>query len=82
MLVGLILKYRENMGGDYDSELVNQSFYQCFKDSSPLSFDTQEEALVKSLEFDWWKQIAKNTFESLDLLDNFSNFDDFFCGVI
>ncbi|WP_069790532.1 HAD-IA family hydrolase [Cyanobacterium sp. IPPAS B-1200] len=65
-------------GVDYDSELVNQAFYQCFKDSSPLSFDTQEEALVKSLEFDWWKQIAKNTFESLNLLNDFTNFDDFF----
>ncbi|MGY6529525.1 MAG: HAD-IA family hydrolase [Cyanobacterium sp.] len=68
----------QKYGVDYDRELVNQAFYDCFKNSSPLSFNTQEESLVKSLEFDWWKEIAKNTFESLNLLDNFTNFDDFF----
>lgn len=61
-----------------DRTLINEAFYQCFKDSSPLAFNTQEESIVKSLEFDWWKQIAQNTFASLGLWEQFTNFDDFF----
>lgn len=65
-------------GVNGDRTLVNEAFYQCFKDSSPLAFDTQEESIIKSLEFDWWKQIAQNTFTSLGLWEKFTDFDDFF----
>ncbi|MBE9222762.1 HAD-IA family hydrolase [Cyanobacterium stanieri LEGE 03274] len=68
----------QKYGVNYDSQLVNQAFYQSFQISSPLCFDTQSENLIKSLEFDWWKKIAENTFQSLNLLDQFTNFDDFF----
>jgi putative hydrolase of the HAD superfamily len=65
-------------GVEVDFSLLNQAFFQSFKDSPRLAFPNTKSDLIPELEFNWWKEIAASSFEIAGVRDQFSNFDDFF----
>lgn len=58
--------------------LLNKAFYKSFKVSPPLAFTDVEFAQITQLEFLWWKVIAYSTFTEVGVIEQFSNFDNFF----
>lgn len=87
--VGTIFDVRKSVGHIYSQiaethgvksipEVINNYFYESFKESSPLAFSNQNHEEIKVSEFNWWKNIAKNTFQKADLLKEFIDFDAFF----
>lgn len=65
-------------GVETDTEKLNSAFYESFKKSSPLAFSTTNENEIQELEFQWWKDIAHETFMMAGVRNQFTNFDYFF----
>lgn len=59
-------------------ELINPFFNQSFKAAPPLAFTYKNQEQIKKLEFDWWQKIAQDTFTKAGVIDQFTEFDDFF----
>ncbi len=87
--VGTIFGVKNNVGYIYtklaskygvirDAQIINQYFYQTFKESSPLAFDKIEYETVKKLEYIWWQKIAYQTFAKANALREFTDFEAFF----
>ena len=87
--VGTIFGVKNNVGYIYtklaskygvnrDANLINEYFYQAFKDSSPLAFDETEYETVQKLEYMWWEKIAYQTFTKANALKEFTDFYVFF----
>lgn len=72
---GLLAK---EFGVDAPTEAINTAFYDCFKASAPLAFPNENLLNIPQKEYDWWEAIAKNTFEQVGVLDQFSDFPTFF----
>ncbi len=71
-------KLASKYGVETDAKLINQYFYESFKESSPLAFDSTEYEVVRKLEYIWWKKIAYRTFAKANVLKQFTDFHDFF----
>ncbi|MGF1515740.1 MAG: HAD-IA family hydrolase [Elainellaceae cyanobacterium] len=67
-----------SFGVEADPEAVEQAFFQSFGAAPPMAFPDAERAVIPEQEFVWWKQVAQDTFGRLNLLNDFSQFDDFF----
>ncbi|MBL1211125.1 HAD-IIIA family hydrolase [Geminocystis sp. GBBB08] len=65
-------------GANREAEIINNYFYQAFKNSPPLAFETENEEEIKELEFEWWQNITYNTFNQDNKIQEFTNFKDFF----
>ena len=87
--VGTIFGVKNNVGYIYtklaskygvsrDANLINEYFYQAFKESSPLAFDETEYETVQKLEYVWWEKIAYQTFAKANALKEFTDFYVFF----
>lgn len=87
--VGTIFGVKNNVGYIYtkiaskygvtrDAELINQYFYQAFKESPPLAFKETNYELVQRLEYIWWEKIAYQTFAKANALKEFTDFHLFF----
>ena len=46
-----------------------------------MAFPEAAPARIPELEFEWWKAIALCTFELAGVIDQFTNFDDFFAEL-
>lgn len=90
--VGTVFGVKDSVGDAYvkisskygvvrDTKEINQYFYQSFKDSPPLAFDTQDKKEIKKLEYQWWGKIAYNTFKKANALKEFSDFKAFFAEL-
>lgn len=71
-------QYAHQYGVEIDAEQIEQAFANSFKSAPPLAFSPNELTLIKQQEFDWWKQLVSATFEQLEVLENFSDFNAFF----
>lgn len=71
----------ENFGVKSDAKKLNSAFYDSFKEASPLAFSTINNQKVQDLEFDWWKEIAEQTFTIAEVRNQFTNFDNFFLDL-
>ena len=71
-------QYAHQYGVEIDAEHIEQAFINSFKSAPPLAFSPNELTLIKQQEFDWWKQVVSATFEQLEVLENFSDFNAFF----
>ncbi|QSJ19937.1 HAD family hydrolase [Nostoc sp. UHCC 0702] len=60
------------------AETLNRTFIQSFKAAPPPIFPDTEPQDIPQLEFDWWRIIALNTFESAGVIKQFSDFSAFF----
>lgn len=65
-------------GVNRDAEVINNCFYQVFKNSPPLAFDTKNKEEIKDLEFHWWQNITYNTFNQDNTISEFTDFNTFF----
>lgn len=70
------MKIASKYGVKADEKLIDDYFYRAFRQSPPLAFPEFEP--VERKEYNWWKNIAFNTFKMADCLQQFSNFDLFF----
>ncbi|MGI0479745.1 HAD-IA family hydrolase [Geminocystis sp. CENA526] len=71
-------KLAQKYGVNTCADSIDQCFYQVFKESSPLAFDTHNEAEIKELEFKWWENITYNTFTKEGSIEQFNNFKEYF----
>src|SRR5689334_7305294 len=60
------------------AETLNKTFIQSFKAAPPPIFPDAEPQDIPQLEFEWWRTIALNTFESAGVIKQFSDFSAFF----
>ena len=65
-------------GVEIDAEKLNQAFIKSYQAAGDLAFMTTELNQRAEQEFIWWKNVVQTTFESIELLDKFSDFTDFF----
>jgi putative hydrolase of the HAD superfamily len=65
-------------GVDVPPDRLDEAFIQSFKTANPLAFPGVEAAKIPELEYQWWRAIAKATFEGAGVLARFSDFDAFF----
>lgn len=63
---------------EVSAETLNQAFIKSFKAAPPPIFPDAELQDLPQREFDWWRIIALNTFESAGVLKQFSDFSAFF----
>lgn len=87
--VGTLFGVKDSVGAIYGAiarqwgvmvspEMLNQAFYDSFKAATPLAFPGVNPSEIIELEFQWWEDIAKDTFARVGVLDRFSNFTSFF----
>ncbi|MBH8572027.1 HAD family hydrolase [Nostocaceae cyanobacterium CENA369] len=63
---------------EVSAETLNKTFIQSFKAAPPPIFPDAEAQDIPQREFDWWRTIALNTFESAGVIKQFSDFSAFF----
>lgn len=68
------LKY----GVKADAQLLNNAFRKSFQSAPSLAFTATEFQVINDQEFIWWKNVVQKTFEHIEMLDEFSDFTDFF----
>ncbi|CAD5969758.1 Haloacid dehalogenase-like hydrolase domain-containing protein 3 [Planktothrix tepida] len=87
--VGTLFGVRHSVGEAYriiadefgvkaEAEILDQVFFQCFLASPSMAFPGAEPGEIPQLEFEWWKAIAEQTFKTVGLYDNFTDFSVFF----
>lgn len=87
--VGTLFGVRDSVGSAYsqvaqdfgvslEAELVNTAFYQAFSTAQPLVFPQQEPSQIQPLEFQWWQNVAVETFKIAGVIEQFADFDSFF----
>lgn len=59
-------------------KLVNDAFFQAFAAADPLVFPDTDPKDIPECEFEWWRVIALRTFQKVGVLEQFTDFTDFF----
>ncbi|HIK04735.1 MAG TPA: HAD family hydrolase [Trichormus sp. M33_DOE_039] len=65
-------------GVEASAEILDQAFLQSFKAAPPPIFPDAESEDIPQKEFEWWRTIAVNTFESAGIINQFADFSSFF----
>ena len=65
-------------GVEVAAEPLNKAFGQNFAESVPLAFDKQDIISLPQKEYQWWYKVVRSTFEQLNALKSFKDFDLFF----
>ncbi|MEO1400196.1 MAG: HAD-IA family hydrolase [Cyanobacteria bacterium J06635_1] len=60
---------------------VDRSFYKSFKTAPPMAFPSAPKTDIPHLEYLWWRGVAQQTFERIELLSKFTDFEAFFAEV-
>ncbi|MBW4633852.1 MAG: HAD family hydrolase [Iphinoe sp. HA4291-MV1] len=68
----------QEFGVEVCADTLNKTFIQSFQAAPPPVFPDAEEQDIPQCEFDWWLDIARNTFEQAGVLQQFSDFSTFF----
>ncbi|BAY07908.1 HAD-IA family hydrolase [Calothrix sp. NIES-2098] len=63
---------------EVSADTLNKAFIDSFKASPPPIFLDADSQDILQREFDWWRIIALNTFESAGVLKQFADFSAFF----
>ncbi|MEO1592559.1 MAG: HAD-IA family hydrolase [Cyanobacteria bacterium J06632_22] len=71
----------QQAGVDTDREALDKAFYRSFKTAPRMAFPNAPKTDIPHLEYRWWKAVAAETFERVEALAQFSNFDAFFSEV-
>lgn len=74
-------KIARQFGVNADSGQVNQAFFQCFGQASPMVFPEAEPEEIPQREYGWWESIAQQTFQQVGVFDRFSQFSEFFAAL-
>ncbi|MEO0407591.1 MAG: HAD-IA family hydrolase [Cyanobacteria bacterium P01_A01_bin.135] len=65
-------------GVETDPKALQTAFSESFSAAPEMAFPGAERAIIPEKEFDWWKQVAKDTFSRVGKLGGFDQFDTFF----
>ncbi|MDY7022381.1 MAG: HAD family hydrolase [Cyanobacteriota bacterium] len=87
--VGTLFGVRDSVGAVYtklaaqvgvqaDPDAVNTAFFQAFAASPAMAFPDAHRDQIPQLEFEWWLQIAVQTFKTVGVLEEFTDFSSFF----
>ncbi len=77
--VGQVYSYlASQVGVSCDPDKLETAFFQQFKLSPPLAFPGVDRMEVSELEYQWWYQVAYETYEQVEVMDKFADFDSFF----
>ncbi len=61
-----------------DVESLNKAFIKSYQAAPNLAFPPKTSQTIAQQEFIWWKNVVQMTFKQVEVLDEFSNFTDFF----
>jgi len=61
-----------------DAKSINNAFINSYKNSPILAFSATELSSISQQEFLWWKNVVQITFEQVGVLNQFSDFTEFF----
>ncbi|WP_088893507.1 HAD-IA family hydrolase [Leptolyngbya ohadii] len=64
-----------------DEALLNQAFFHSFKAAPRMAFPGASQAEIPQKEYAWWEAIAYQTFSEVGVVEQFSNFGEFFAGL-
>ncbi len=77
--VGEVYSYlASQVGVSCDAKKLETAFFQQFKLAPPLAFPGVDIMEVSELEYQWWYQVAYETYEQVEVMDKFVDFDSFF----
>ncbi|WP_107670910.1 HAD-IA family hydrolase [Cyanothece sp. BG0011] len=80
--VGEVYGYlASQVGIQCDPQTLDTAFYQQFKKAPPLAFSGVDIMAVPDLEYQWWYQVAYDTYTAVEVMDQFHDFDGFFRQV-
>ena len=90
--VGTVFGVRDGVGAQYakcaDRAGVNASaaaldsaFYESFKAAGSSVFPLASIDMIPKLEFEWWRSVVFDTFNSVGVVNQFESFDGFFEDV-
>ena len=68
----------QQFGVEVPAQTLNEAFLQAFTASGPLIFPGTDPQDIPQCEFEWWRVIALRTFQQAGVLDQFTDFTDFF----
>lgn len=68
-------------GVEVEVDAINKAFAHSFKSAPSMSFPNAERTDIPSLEYDWWRAIATQTFAAAQVLDQFADFEAFFADL-
>ena len=64
-------------GVEVSASSIDKAFIVSFKTAPTLAFDRNDKEIYQQ-EFNWWKNVVKNTFERVETVSNFTDFSAFF----
>ncbi|WP_373543754.1 HAD-IA family hydrolase [Chamaesiphon sp.] len=65
-------------GVNCSPELVNKYFYTAFKNSTPCVFPGVPTSDIPMCEYQWWRDINRQTFTAIGAIEQFADFELFF----
>ncbi|MCU0527156.1 MAG: HAD family hydrolase [Elainella sp. Prado103] len=78
----MYLNVTRQFGVEMDAQLLDQAFYQSFKSMPfPMAFPGVAVTDIPGKEYDWWQQIAVDTFQRAGIYDRFADFSAFFAQL-
>lgn len=74
-------KIANQFGVKASPQLLNREFFNSFASATPMAFPGESLARIPELEFEWWRQIAVQTFQKAGVFEQFSDFSQFFIAL-
>ncbi|HIK30137.1 MAG TPA: HAD family hydrolase [Oscillatoriales cyanobacterium M59_W2019_021] len=68
-------------GVEVDVEALDRAFYESFKAAPPCAFPGIDPLDLPSYEYEWWRSIATQTFQTIGAIDRFPDFEEFFAEL-
>ncbi|MGF1493687.1 MAG: hydrolase, partial [Microcoleaceae cyanobacterium] len=62
---------------DVPAERLNQAFFQSFSTAAPMAFPGAHPDQIPEQEFNWWHDVELKTFQTADVMDEFTDFSKF-----
>lgn len=75
-------KLAQEFDVEVSADTLDKTFIESFKAAPPPIFPDADNQDILQREFDWWRIIALNTFESAGVLKQFSDFSAFLVNFI
>ena len=74
-------KCADRFGVTVSAAVLEPAFYAAFKAAGPSVFPLASADTVPKLEFEWWRSVVFDTFDRVDVVNQFKSFDEFFKDV-
>jgi putative hydrolase of the HAD superfamily len=71
----------QQFGVEADATVLNQAFFQSFRNADPMAFPGVEADEISYHEYIWWEAIAIQTFSQAGVFEQFADFPAFFAAL-